>query len=124
MVTGRSGGGRIFEMSGPDFSGGRRFWDRSVGSDGQWKAGDRLWQGGTLETVISYDQKEKTAGSIPTGLFFHEANGASLVDAIERFVTIENEFDPLAIRNHTLKWDREIFKEKMKDSILNKMKSA
>jgi len=71
-----------------------------------------------------HDQKEKTAGSIPTGLFFHEANGASLVDAIERFVTIEKEFDPLAIRNHTLKWDREIFKEKMKDSILNKIKST
>ncbi|HJX31870.1 MAG TPA: glycosyltransferase [Thermodesulfobacteriota bacterium] len=80
-------------------------------------------RGGALETIISYDQKEKTEGSVPTGLFFHEPNGNALIDAIERFVTIEKEFDPLAIRNHTLKWDRKIFKEKMKGSIFNKMKS-
>lgn len=81
-------------------------------------------RGGSLETIISYDQEDKTEASVPTGLFFHEANGASLVDAIERFVTIEKEFDPLAIRNHTLKWDREIFKEKMKCSIFDKIKST
>jgi glycosyltransferase involved in cell wall biosynthesis len=80
-------------------------------------------RGGALETIISYDQRDKTDAGVPTGLFFHEPNVDALIDAIERFVAIEMEFDPLAIRNHTLKWDREIFKEKMKGSILNKIKS-
>jgi len=81
-------------------------------------------RGGALETIISYDQRDKTEAGVPTGLFFHEPNSDALIDAIERFVAIEKEFDPLAIRNHSLKWDREIFKEKMKASILNKIKSA
>jgi hypothetical protein len=35
---------------------------------------------------------------------------------------IEREFDPVAIRKHALQWDREIFKEKIKASICEKMK--
>jgi glycosyltransferase involved in cell wall biosynthesis len=81
-------------------------------------------RGGALETIVSYDQNDKTAAGVSTGLFFHEPSAAALIDAIEKFVSIEKEFDPQAIRNHALKWDREIFKEKIKESILNKMKSA
>jgi glycosyltransferase involved in cell wall biosynthesis len=81
-------------------------------------------RGGALETIISHDQKNGTEAHAPTGLFFHEPNADALIDAIERFVAIEKEFDHPAIRNHSLKWDREIFKEKMKASILNKIKSA
>jgi glycosyltransferase involved in cell wall biosynthesis len=75
-------------------------------------------RGGALESIISYDQQSKAD---PTGLFFNEQNVDSLIEAIERFSKIEKEFDPLAMRNHALQWDREIFKETVKKNILEKM---
>jgi len=77
-------------------------------------------KGGALETIIAYDQQGKGEKS-PTGLFFHEQNVDSLIDAIEQFVKIEREFDPVVIRKHTQQWDREIFKEKIKKNIFAKM---
>ncbi len=77
-------------------------------------------KGGILETVVSYEAPERGGGS-PTGLFFYEQNLDSLIDAVTRFTRIEREFDPLSIRNHALQWDREIFKENIKRSILKKM---
>jgi glycosyltransferase involved in cell wall biosynthesis len=80
-------------------------------------------RGGALETVISYDQRSSLKGDAQTGLFFHEQNVDSLIDAAERFVRIEKEFDPVAIRNHALQWDQEIFKKKIKKFIFEKMES-
>jgi len=80
-------------------------------------------RGGTLETIISYDQRGSIKGDTPTGLFFYEQNIDSLINAVEQFGRIEREFDPVAIRNHTLKWDTEIFKERIKKNIVQKMES-
>lgn len=77
-------------------------------------------KGGILETVVGYDLPRQN-GKNATGLFFHEQNVDSLIDAVERFGRIEREFDPAAIRKHALQWDREIFKEKIKKSIFEKM---
>jgi glycosyltransferase involved in cell wall biosynthesis len=77
-------------------------------------------KGGILETVVSYDSP-RGGGKDPTGLFFQEQSVDSLIDAVERFNRVEGEFDPLAIRRHALQWDREIFKKKIKKSILQKM---
>jgi glycosyltransferase involved in cell wall biosynthesis len=79
--------------------------------------------GGALETIIPYDQEVKTGTKSPTGLFFQEQNADSLIDAVERFGQIERKFDPAAIRNHALQWDREIFKEKVRKNIIGKLKS-
>jgi glycosyltransferase involved in cell wall biosynthesis len=79
-------------------------------------------KGGILETVVAFDTPKKR-GEAPTGLFFHEQNVDSLIDAVERFGRIEREFDPAAIRRHALQWDREIFKERIKKNILEKMES-
>lgn len=78
-------------------------------------------RGGALETVVSYDDPARSGGNTPTGLFFHEQKTDSLIDTVERFVQIEREFDPGAIRNHALQWDREIFKEKIRKSIFGKI---
>jgi glycosyltransferase involved in cell wall biosynthesis len=78
---------------------------------------------GALESVIPYNQEVKSKREAPTGLFFQEQNVDSLIDAVERFSHIEREFDPLAIRNHSLQWDRKIFKEKIKKNIFEKMES-
>lgn len=80
-------------------------------------------RGGALETIVPYGQKDKAGGNAPTGLFFHEQNVDSLIEAIKQFEKIEMDFDPVAIRNHTLRWDREIFKGKIKDNIFKKMES-
>jgi len=80
-------------------------------------------RGGALETVIANGPKTEEKGIIPTGLFFYEPRVDSLNDAVREFVKIENDFDSEAIRKHSLQWDREIFKEKIKKSILEKMES-
>jgi glycosyltransferase involved in cell wall biosynthesis len=77
-------------------------------------------KGGILETVLTYDTS-RSGGPPPTGLFFREPNVESLIDAVERFTQIEGEFDPSAIRQHALQWDRAIFKEKIKKNILGKL---
>lgn len=80
--------------------------------------------GGALESIIPYDSPEKMEGkgSASTGLFFNEQTMDALVEAVERFIRIEKEFDPVAIRNHSLQWDREIFKEKVKQYISEKVR--
>lgn len=78
-------------------------------------------RGGALESIVSYDQKEKSQGRTPTGQFFYEQSIDSLMDAVEQFIRNEKEFDPETIRNHTLQWDRENFKEKIKHFILEKL---
>jgi len=64
-------------------------------------------KGGALETVINGE----------TGLFFNEDNEDSLAAAIEYFIKIENKFDTSKIRNHALKFDKEIFKSNFKKYI-------
>jgi glycosyltransferase involved in cell wall biosynthesis len=78
-------------------------------------------RGGALETIVPYGQKDKTGGNAPTGLFFHEQNVDSLIEAIKQFEKIEMDFDPVAIRNHALQWNRGIFKEKVKKYIYERM---
>lgn len=58
-------------------------------------------KGGALETVI--DQE--------TGLFFNKQDKDYLKSAVELFYT--KDFDPLHIREHAIKFDSSIFKEKI-----------
>ncbi len=80
-------------------------------------------RGGALETILSYDKKSNTGGEIPNGLFFDHQSVESLMGAVERFIKIEKDFDPIAIRNHVLKWDRESFKKRIKKYIFEKIES-
>ena len=80
-------------------------------------------RGGGLETIISCDRPREKEGKAPTGLFFHEPSVESLMNAVKRFSEIEKEFDPAAIRNHALQWDREIFKEKIKSYIFENIEA-
>jgi glycosyltransferase involved in cell wall biosynthesis len=80
-------------------------------------------RGGALETIVSYDQIDQGGDKAPTGLFFHEQGVDSIIDAVEQFNKIEKDFDPALIRRHVLQWDREIFKEKIKKNIFEKIES-
>jgi glycosyltransferase involved in cell wall biosynthesis len=65
--------------------------------------------GGALESVLEGK----------TGVFFDEQNTDSLVEAVKKFCLLINElgFDSTFIRNHAVKFDKEIFKKKIKDFI-------
>jgi len=58
-------------------------------------------KGGALETVIDTDE-------LRTGILFEEQSPASLLKAIERFE--KTEFNPEQLRNFSLKFDKEEFK--------------
>ncbi len=68
--------------------------------------------GGALETIVENE----------TGIFFRHNTEASLKDAIERFLGIEKYIVPLNNRKNALRFDREIFKDKFKDFVLEKYK--
>ncbi len=105
-------------------------------------------KGGVLETVIPFTPLEKSSekqdgkmpsakhpvkdnsltrftneNSSPTGLFFEEQTANSLVEAVQQFEKIENKFDSKKIRNHTLKFDREVFEKKIREFINEKIDS-
>lgn len=78
-------------------------------------------RGGALETIIPYDEGSEAGKGAPTGLFFEEQSAERLIEAVKHFLQVEGVFDPVAIRNHTLQWDREVFKEKIKRNIVGKL---
>ncbi|MCK4787537.1 MAG: glycosyltransferase [Desulfobacteraceae bacterium] len=57
-------------------------------------------KGGALETVIENE----------TGLFFHEQSLKEVIDAVRRFETIRDGFDPHTIRRNALRFSKERFR--------------
>ncbi len=60
----------------------------------------------------------------PTGIFFYEQTSEALTEAVRIFEKSSDRFGPKAIRNHALKFDREIFKEKISDYIAGRCKDS
>lgn len=85
-------------------------------------------RGGVLETVLPLaggacadrgptraDQTSEGAlDRIATGVFFAEQSTESVVQAMELFERRQAEFDPHAIRAHVARFDRPLFKERIK----------
>ena len=67
--------------------------------------------GGALETV-----KEGVSG-----LFFEEQTPAALIKALEKFE--RSSFEPELVRQEALKFDKEIFKKKIKEFVEEKLKT-
>jgi glycosyltransferase involved in cell wall biosynthesis len=72
-----------------------------------------LARGGSLETIINGI----------TGIFYNENNDASLIEAVNKFISIEDKFNKNDIRKNALRFDKEIFKNKLKNFVLDKFKS-
>jgi glycosyltransferase involved in cell wall biosynthesis len=72
--------------------------------------------GGVLETVRGVFPGEDRCED-PTGVFFTEQSLSGLVKAILDFEAMENEFRPRVIREHSLQFDREIFKSRIVDFV-------
>jgi glycosyltransferase involved in cell wall biosynthesis len=73
-----------------------------------------LGSGGLTESTIPLSDDGEDA---PTGIFFAERTGESLIDGVKRFMENESKFDPSAIRSHAEKFDRKIFKTNFSDKI-------
>ena len=70
-------------------------------------------KGGALETIVD-------TPSLKTGIAFQEQTVDSLVEAIRSFR--EEEFKPEELRAYACRFDREVFKEKMREYVENKWK--
>ena len=69
--------------------------------------------GGALETVIDPAEAVLRGASGPTGIFFDEQTEISLAQAVGQYY--QTDWNPEAIREHALKFDKEIFKEKISE---------
>ena len=77
-------------------------------------------RGGVLETVKGdWLSGTKKAGKKSTGIFFEKQTTEQLIAAVKQFE--KTEFDNQFIRNHALKFDKEIFKKKIKQFIQQKL---
>jgi len=76
-------------------------------------------KGGVLETVIPLNPIAPCSSTThPTGIFFYEQKVDVLIEAIQVFEKRRMEFQPQAIRAHVKGFDREHFKERIKQVIL------
>ena len=67
--------------------------------------------GGVMDTVIDG----------VTGVFFEEQTTAALIKALEKFE--RSSFEPELVRQEALKFDKEIFKKKIKEFVEEKLKT-
>ena len=73
-----------------------------------------LGEGGLTESTVPLSDDGDGA---PTGLFFSERTGESLIDGVKRFIENESKFDPASIRAHAEKFDQKIFKTNFSSKI-------
>lgn len=66
--------------------------------------------GGALETIVEG----------VTGIFFYGQSVTHLINAVKNFVQKESYFKPDVIRKNALRFDKEIFKQKLKDFVHEK----
>lgn len=80
-----------------------------------------LAQGGSLETVVPLNAEVcqdrqgccANGARSPTGVLFAEPSAAALAEAVQWFEAHEAAFDPEALRQHALQFDRQEFKQRM-----------
>jgi len=65
--------------------------------------------GGALETVVEG----------VTGTFFHQQTPEALIEAIQKFD--DQAYDPAAIRRHARRFDREVFKRRLREFVEEKL---
>ena len=80
-------------------------------------------RGGVLETVIGRSMTESKGGGRGrhTGIFYHEQAPERLREAVRSFR--KDEFEPRSIREHALKFDRTVFREKISEFITRQLSS-
>ncbi|MFC1808138.1 glycosyltransferase [Candidatus Omnitrophota bacterium] len=70
-------------------------------------------KGGALETIVDLGSTQNN----PTGVLFCEQTTEALNQAIERFESNKDKFNPNAIRENAMRFDREEFKKKIREYV-------
>jgi glycosyltransferase involved in cell wall biosynthesis len=85
-----------------------------------------LGKGGALETVIGLNGPLAGAGEgrLPTGVLFYEASVEALCEAVAMYRQHATAFDPAAIRQNALHFDRREFRARMTAFLTEKMGGA
>jgi glycosyltransferase involved in cell wall biosynthesis len=80
-------------------------------------------KGGVLETVIALNRPTVEGGpdAAPTGVFFYEPTVEALCDAVSLFQRHSTAFSPDAMRGNALRFNRPMFKEKIKTFLAGRM---
>jgi glycosyltransferase involved in cell wall biosynthesis len=79
-------------------------------------------KGGTLETIVGFNPSESPTAEQSTGLFFDRQTVDSLVEAIQRFESLEHQFSPRFIRSHAERFAKANFQQKLAGFIEEKLR--
>jgi glycosyltransferase involved in cell wall biosynthesis len=79
-------------------------------------------RGGVLETVVPLEDYLEGRKDFFSGVFFQEQTETSLIEAVEKLEEHAHLLNPVKIRAHALQFDREVFKERMIRTIMEKLK--
>jgi glycosyltransferase involved in cell wall biosynthesis len=74
-------------------------------------------QGGALESVKGWTPEGMAPVASCTGLFFEHQTVASLSEAIRKFESVEDQFDPAYIRSHSLRFDTSVFRSAIRNIV-------
>ena len=75
-------------------------------------------RGGVTESVIPV---QNSTDASPTGIFFDEQSPASLIDAVKRFESLSDKFDPHEIRKNAERFGIERFRHELEEFISKKI---
>jgi glycosyltransferase involved in cell wall biosynthesis len=78
-------------------------------------------RGGVLETVVPLEDYLEGRRDFFSGVFFQEQTETALLEAVERLEQHAHLLNPARIRDHALQFDREIFKERIFQTIIQKL---
>jgi len=81
-------------------------------------------EGGVLETVIPLELSNSDSRYNPSGVFFYEQSVGALIEAVKTFESNQGYFDSKKLRDHAKKWNRSMFKEKIRASIEKKLETT
>jgi len=81
-------------------------------------------RGGALETVVPLEEYLDGRKDFFSGTFFQEQTETALMEAVERLEQHAHLLNPSKIRNHALQFDREVFKERIIQSISEKIRNS
>lgn len=81
-------------------------------------------RGGVLETVVPLEDYLEGGKDFYSGVFFQEQTETSLIEAVERLEQHAHLLNPVKIRAHALQFDREVFKERMVQTITEKLNQS
>lgn len=95
-------------------------------------------RGGVLETVTPINPQPRTSDERPPcakasegrpaksdepgGVFFYQQTPQALIDAVEYFESVKDSFNPQGLRKNALRFDRGVFKEKIREYLEERIK--